>query len=567
MPKFNSWWEQAVQNRLVAVVLAMVVLVPLAAAPADVSRHGVAALVFEGFAIVLLATLLWRTDWDLQRDKLVEFARTGANVPVMLLLGIALVSCLFSSHKAYSAQETLRLGTGVLLYLVIAYQFRRSEYLAKLVDVLVFLAIAASLLGFVQFAASSEVYAIGMFGDHQLFGSFLMLLMPIVAITAITETKTNRQLAAQIATIMTVACLLLTHTRSAWIGGGVGMAFLGLLAAYTLSRRARLGARKHEWALPVMMLVVAATFFLVISPDTGSIVQRASTLAQPSQESGMHYRQNTARGALAMLKARPLTGWGIGLYPYYQRSFTGNGRVLSGASTPHLDENAHNLYMQTAAELGLPGVLLLVGIVVTFLVSGLKRLPQMEAGVRRNLLLGSMASIVAFAVDAAGSPAWQLGQNSMFFWLILGTGVSCLRPKPKQTETVTAAMVPRRFTRPMTVMATLGLAALLPTVVLAIDASYNELLFVTISPTDARITGGTTEAYKLTATYRNSTTRQRASEDVTAQSTFTRKQGAGIMSSNSYVSNRRERDNPKITGSYTYNSVTETSTTNLFVTP
>ncbi len=512
MPKSNSWWEQAVQNRLVAAVLAMVALMPLVALPAEMRRPGAAALVFETFAILLMATLLWRSQWNLQKDRVIAFLKTGVNLPVLLLLGLAVVSCAVSPQKAYSAQETLRLGAGVLLYFVVTYQFRRSEYLAKLVDVLVFLALVTSLLGFAQFASSSTKYATGMFGDHQLFGSFLMLLLPIVGITAITETKTNRQLTAQVATIMTAACLLLTHTRSAWIGGAAGLLALGLLTTYALSRHSRIGARKHEWAIPVMLLFVGAGFFLTVSPDTGSILERADTLTQAGKETGWQYRADKARGSLAMIRERPLTGWGIGLYPYYQRQFTGSGAALAGGYVkPFLNEEAHNLYLQTAAELGIPGLVLLCGIVVMFLGMGLARLRGMEAGLRRNLLLGSMASMVAFAIDAAGSPAWQLGQNSMFLWLILGIGVSCLRPKPKTSEETTHAPVPQMVSRPVIVFASLGLlAVLVPTIAVASVGNYTQLEQLILSPKQANLRGGyQNQTFKATALFLNPNTGDR----------------------------------------------------------
>jgi len=78
-----SWLAQAVQNRLIALVLAMVVFIPLIAAPADIQFMGSAALALEGFSIVLLATLLWRSKWNITRGNVGEFLKTGANLPVL----------------------------------------------------------------------------------------------------------------------------------------------------------------------------------------------------------------------------------------------------------------------------------------------------------------------------------------------------------------------------------------------------------------------------------------------------------------------------------------------------
>lgn len=130
---------------------------------------------------------------------------------------------MLSPYKGYSIQETLKIGSGVLLYFVAAYQFKRSEHLSKLVDTLLFVAIAASLCGIVQFGMGEEQRATGLFGNAQLYSSFLVILLPLVATIALTEKSVNRQLAAQVATVMMVAGVLLSQTRGAWTAGAAGL--------------------------------------------------------------------------------------------------------------------------------------------------------------------------------------------------------------------------------------------------------------------------------------------------------------------------------------------------------
>src|SRR5947207_1892314 len=120
-----SLWVLAVQERLLTMVLAMIVAVPLIATPFDARMRGLAALSVEGFAILLMFTLLWRARWNLGLDKIMAFVKTGANLPILLLGILVAVSCLFSPAKGYSIQEALRIGAGILLYFVIVYQFRR----------------------------------------------------------------------------------------------------------------------------------------------------------------------------------------------------------------------------------------------------------------------------------------------------------------------------------------------------------------------------------------------------------------------------------------------------------
>jgi hypothetical protein len=166
------------------------------------------------------------------------------------------------------------------------------------------------------------------------------------------------------------------------------------------------------------------------------------------------------------------------------------------AIRPSLWEQAHNTYLQTAAELGIPGLLLFIAALSAFLGMGLQRVVGMDVGIRRTLLLGSIGSIVAFAFDGFGSPAWQFGQVSMFFWLILGIGTGCMRPRSKYRTRSEEDAIPTRgarFSKPVGVLAALGLAAFLPTIALATVPAYYILVGGSgrIAPTTSTIPAST----------------------------------------------------------------------------
>ena len=586
--KTKSWWAQAVHNKLIALILAMVVLVPLVAVPAGNSMRGLAALTFEGLGIALLATMLWRTDWNINRAKLSEFIKTGANLPILLFLGLAVVSCALSPHKQYSEQELLRIGTGILLYFAVAYEFRRSEQLSRLMDALIAVTIGASVLGFAQYASSHSLQAVGVFGDHQLFGSFLMILLPMVGIMAVSEKNPNRQLIAQIATVMAATCLMLTQARSAWIGAAAGLLLLGIVAISIALRDKSAHSSKHVVAMPILLLVIATGFFLLIFPQTSALIGRATTLQSASVESTWKTRQHTWQGARQMIAARPLTGFGLGLYPYYQQTYTREGMPiarLNGASS--LGEQAHNTYLQTAAELGLPGLILMAATLVMFLISGFKRVAQLESGTRRSLLMGSMAGVVAFAVDAYASPSWQCGQISMFFWLTMGVGVASMRTQARPRKELTAGLniaalkarsvatvvevVPPvwlpRFARPVGVLAALTLILLLPTFAFAIGDLYSTPTRIEVLPPNATIRGGGTQTYSVFVTYadgqRLDVTLDNGTGPGTDSTVITSSGGQGFMTgSNNRVYQSKARENDSVTITATYSQTANPSFTN-----
>lgn len=483
----NSWWGQAVQNRLVALVLAMIVIVPFVAAPADRQLGGMSAFVLEGFALVLAVALLWRAHWNVGRDQVKTFLKTGPNAVILLLMGLIVVSCAFAQNKVYGVQEALRWGAGILLFFTVSYQFRQSKHLFSLVDTILFLGVITSLLSLGQYLLDPAARGTTLFGNQQLLGSFLMILLPVAAVVALNEKSSSeqptlRQLVAQFATVLMAGSLLLAHTRSAWIGALVGMLVLGALHCATSARIADLRSQKHKLVLPAVLAILAVGFAVAIPQLNPGIADRAGSLSSITQNPSLQQRESQLwQGTAAMIAQRPLVGWGIGQYPLHQRAFTDFGVQLSTNGLTgvrnSLAEQTHNFYLQTAAELGLPGFVLLVAMLVTFFVAGVQRLRSMDAGIRRSLLMASMAGVAAFAVDALSSPSWQAGQVSIFFWLMLGIGVSCLRPRLRAAEeSVPVLSVAPRVLRPTAVVAALLALAMLvlPTSGVAVASKYND---------------------------------------------------------------------------------------------
>lgn len=464
-----AWWTELFRHRLIALVMAVIVIVPLITTPMAGVVRNFDALAVQVLAAVLLAVLLFRARWSFDRAAVIRFFREGVNLPVLLFVALALLSWTWSTNRIFCIQETVRILSGIVVYLVVAYQFRRSEYLSKLVDALVFLAIAVGFVGFYLFSQSSHQFAVGPFGDHQMFGSFLTVLLPLVAVAAVTEKRKTRQVIAQCATAILAACLLIAQSRSAWIGAGVGLSVMTVLAiiSYLSSRRSARRGRNVELVMSILLLATAIGFFLLVSPQSASVLSRMTTMDN-KQEVGWDYRRQLWTGALSMVAKRPL-GYGIGQYPLLQHQFTHMGIPMQLVSkNPSLGEQAHNFYLQTAAELGIQGLLIFVAILVVFFVQGTRAMLTMEAGIRRHLLLASIASTAAFAADAFGSPAWQFGQVSLFFWLSLGIGAACMLPKPRtrreSRSAVKTAPVRPRWALPLAASSTALLVGSLATV-------------------------------------------------------------------------------------------------------
>jgi len=487
-PSGRSWLANALHNKVIAAVLALIVAVPLFAAPADYSQSGLVALTLEATSLLLLGMIVWRSKWDLSPAQLRTFAKTSANTPVLMFVGWVALSAILSPFKVFSIQYLLQIGAGAVLYFAVAYQFRQSKHLSMLADVLLFLAAVVSFAGMALFQLNDQLRASAIFGNPQPLGSFVMLLLPVVASLALGDKNAKRKTVAQITAVLMIGCLIATQSRSAWMGSIAGLAMLALLSSRVIERAqgksgrgVSLKARKHQLVLPGMLAVVAVGFVFAMNSVNGSFAERAATATRLGSDVSAQSRiQSNWAGAVKMIAESPILGHGAGTFAPLSSKYTGQGVALSQSLTGargSLAEQAHSFYLQTTAELGLIGMGLMLAVLGCFWMSAWNRIPQMEAGIRRTLLMASAAASVGFAADAVTSPSWQYAQLSMFLWLVMGIGTSCLRPRVRTESEVVAVQfaAPSRRTswvaRPAAVALLLGVATLLPSAFTAAQAA------------------------------------------------------------------------------------------------
>jgi putative inorganic carbon (HCO3(-)) transporter len=147
------------------------------------------------------------------------------------------------------------------------------------------------------------------------------------------------------------------------------------------------------------------------------------------QDTSFEWRLSTWRNALGAIRDRPLTGLGIGNYVLEQRAFSRHGQTREEVikNGPSMEEQVHNEYLHIACELGLPGLLLYLLLLLAFFAKAWHALEQLPAGTTRILLLGCVAAIAAQVTDAVSNPAWRYPVCGLYFWLVLGMGTALVR--------------------------------------------------------------------------------------------------------------------------------------------
>lgn len=181
-----------------------------------------------------------------------------------------------------------------------------------------------------------------------------------------------------VAMIISGAALFLSYSRGGWLSAILA---LGIWGSIEILRRLSPAVRFFLVATITLGVLIGGLFMMGYNPEV--LRFRAK---QRLGEAGEHFvssfdikknpsnmeRVNRWYAALQMIEERPLTGFGgntfVQEYSAYQRSLT---RTAISVEMGEVG-GAHSEYLTAAAELGIPGLLLLLGIYFTTLLVGIR---------------------------------------------------------------------------------------------------------------------------------------------------------------------------------------------------
>jgi len=367
--------------------------------------------------------------------------------PVIGVLSMALVGTAVSPDRAVSVQKLAGIVLGALTFAAVQVRGRSAGGFAAAMILFVLLATvavaaagAAALLPAVQrllparaalqrtVPAAATVHPNGLAGLILLAAPGLLLLSASREVWARTgaaigpryRTRWTRPAVLRFGTAALCLAMLVTLVASRSRSG-----IIGLVAAIVLVLAIRLAAgrpSRRAW-LAVSAAVIAA---LVI---VGSIV--IATGNRLPEE--LATRVDIWHRAAMMIAAFPLTGVGLNAF----RSLVPLLAPTSHAS-PAIDvAHAHNIFLQTALDLGLPGLcayLALLGVALANCV----HIAGGASPVRRDLALALAANIAAVHLFGL-TDAVPLGAKvGLLFWITLGL-LAALHVREREARAVVVA--------------------------------------------------------------------------------------------------------------------------------
>lgn len=383
-------------------VLLLSAVVPVVPGTVTVGGIGLDAVIVT----IVIALALWLP--LMARSGAERVPRVGFEVPALVFLGWSLVSMVFTGAETVVFATWVRYAAYVLLVYVVATVTTRPIGRRLLLWVITLSGSVTVGQGLVQYVRPTAQIGIqgleptvatrvfSTFDNPNFYAEFLVLLFAATLALVFVERRFFRYVAAGLLVVQTMA-LLLTYTRGSWLALAVGL----LVAVLMIDTK--------------LLLPFLAGGAALIPIVPGAL---ARVLSIFSLEGTASYRMSLWRVAGAALKDSPIVGYGLGRW-YDVFATTALRHPELGIGVVYY--GAHQSYFQVAAEVGVVGGVAFAATVFMACRMGAFYGPRMGGDLRARFVNAALtAGLIAFALNALTSNAFQHPRGAVFFFVLAG---------------------------------------------------------------------------------------------------------------------------------------------------
>lgn len=410
------------------------------------------------FQIVFLNALtvfLWM--WFLYRgivENKITLKTSSIELPLFAFFAIATVSWLFNLYENYNDlflrysaysegyKRWLFLLVNAVLVYYIPLNFVDAEFREKTFGVLFFVGFVASGYGILQFLGIEFIWpkllnpfggrSVSTFGNPNFLSSYLVILLPVLFVHYLTVTKSSSVFLYFIYIVTFFTCLIVTLTRSSWLG-----ALAAFAVFFAFADKKMIAERKQRLFFLAAVLAIIILFWPHPKSSekyTPAIFDRLKEIATYGENvyGPVHQRQLIWSCAWHMITDHPIIGRGWGLfelfYPYYQGKylFVGLFKLLRTHAN-----NAHNEILEIWSQTGIIGFGIYLWFLVTLFTCGYQ-IWKASSGHQKMTVLALAAGILGMLVDNLLNVSLHFAVPAFLYWWMIGVMMSFTNPGIKE---------------------------------------------------------------------------------------------------------------------------------------
>lgn len=264
-------------------------------------------------------------------------------------------------------------------------------YVAALVIVIIYTTLEHSKYGFAE--EQGHWVMKPFYNDHTAYGGILAFFLPVfVGYTFNSQRSRTYRLYAGIFSITLLVALYLSYSRAAWVSIAA-IIIISVLIVFQI---------KLRWILTSLIILIGSFYMFeneilyVLEKNkqdsSENFIEHVQSIYNISSDASNLERINRWQSAFRMFDERPFFGWGPGTYQFiyapFQRS---QERTIISTNAGDLG-NAHSEYIGPLSEQGFPGLIIVLGLMITIVYTGIRVYRQAK---NKEIKLYSLVAVLA----------------------------------------------------------------------------------------------------------------------------------------------------------------------------
>jgi O-antigen ligase len=321
-----------------------------------------------------------------------KFHFTWQKLPLILLFTIGILSLFWTNFIDFTIYKIILWQVALFAFIIISSIKWDSTNIHKLGIYLVISAVVVSIIGILQYLFNipsdnllrQVAFPASTFGNKNYAMHFLVLVAPVSIYLFLTAIRTYQKYLFALFLSIILIYVFYTQTRGAWLG--VLLEFI-LLSIFILFNKQTLSFDKHKIIAGVINFIIFLVFIHLNSNGFISAFDVVSSNVDKTignvANSG-YERWTIYNNALAMIKDAPFFGTGLGGYYFNNINITNF----------YTFKDAHNGLLNLGVELGLLGILLFLGFVISLIYLWIKSLKSDNALITTVIIIALSGSLL-----------------------------------------------------------------------------------------------------------------------------------------------------------------------------
>ena len=388
----RRWRTAGLRAIAVGVVPVVLALALLKLAVADGGRRPATLAGVETLVFILCAMLV----------AMGAVRRVALTRPMVVFLAVLVLSAVWSVRPDSSLRELLLWLFYLGAFVVIASSLGSLRSARHVSDAIIIIGALLCLIGLYLFwgADNPRLRWYSTFYAPNAFAAFLLLMLPLAAARCALGRSRREAFDYGAVTVLLGLAFVLTYSRGAY----VALALTAIAAAVVL----RSGGRSALWRLGIAAAATAVIVAL-LTHAPGAVVSRTAAVLD-SGNSSIQDRLSFWTSAVGIFRDYPALGSGPGTFAFVHGKYQGR----------YFAQDAHNLYVQTLAEVGGVGFLAFALLLGSLGALGVRAIRKARGRQEYGLIAGCALGLLAFFLHSAVEMNWHFPANPAAAFVLAG---------------------------------------------------------------------------------------------------------------------------------------------------